>query len=262
MVKFVAKKPVDMTDLTELDLLADPLDVDFVHRESDSFTAKSGDVRLDVEGSGFRYLLKVPTPVGTITRIEAYESGHLAYKLSGFRFKFDKLIAASDFEKVVLEIVKGDDKLKGSSGDDVLTGGKGRDKLLGKDGDDLLKGQKGKDVLTGGEGDDRLDGGRGKDTYFFKAAPGSGIDTIVDFQKGEAIQIRAKDFAGLSKGQLDAAAFAIGTEAGDADDRIIYDSASGALYHDADGVGGAGQVQFAQLPASLTTLGADSILVV
>jgi serralysin len=49
---------------------------------------------------------------------------------------------------------------------------------------------------------------------------------------------------------------------GDADDRIIYDPSTGALYHDADGTGFAGQVQLAQLQANLTSFGANTILVV
>ena len=39
----------------------------------------------------------------------------------------------------------------------------------------------------------------------------------------------------------------VGAAASDADDRIIYDPASGALYFDADGTGAIGQVQFAAL---------------
>ena len=96
----------------------------------------------------------------------------------------------------------------------------------------------------------------------FKAAPDSGIDTITNFQKGETIELRAKDFAGLSKGALDDGAFVTGTEAREADDRIIYDPSTGALYHDADGTGAAAPVQFAQLPANLADFGAGNFLIV
>jgi Ca2+-binding RTX toxin-like protein len=41
------------------------------------------------------------------------------------------------------------------------------------------------------------------------------------------------------------------TAAHDADDRIVYDPSSGALYYDADGAGGAASIRIATLGASV-----------
>jgi Ca2+-binding RTX toxin-like protein len=47
----------------------------------------------------------------------------------------------------------------------------------------------------------------------------------------------------------------------DADDFMIYDSASGGLYYDGDGAGGAAAVKFAQLAAGLGLSQADFLIV-
>jgi Ca2+-binding RTX toxin-like protein len=261
MVKFVAKKPVDTTALEELEFLVDPSSVSFDNRQKDGFVVKSGDVRAEVEGSGFRYVLQVPLPVGTIAKIEVFESGDLAYKLTDLNIKMSKLVG-DDVEEAVLDMLEGDDKLKGSSGDDTLAGGDGDDQILGKAGDDTLYGQKGEDLLEGGLGFDTLDGGGGKDTYLFKDAPSTGIDDIAKFENGEIIQVKAKSFAGLTKGTLASDQFVEGTEAGDGNDRFVYDPDSGKLYFDADGAGGAAQTQFAQLQSNLSNFGADNLIVV
>ena len=48
-----------------------------------------------------------------------------------------------------------------------------------------------------------------------------------------------------------------GSSAHDFDDHIIYNKGSGALYYDADGVGGASQVQFAQFDAGTKLKASD-----
>ncbi len=58
---------------------------------------------------------------------------------------------------------RGDDLLVGLGGNDKLEGGKGNDRLFGGDGNDRLDGGKGNDFLDGGKGNDFLDGGKGRD---------------------------------------------------------------------------------------------------
>jgi predicted extracellular nuclease len=53
--------------------------------------------------------------------------------------------------------------LRGTSGDDVLTGTADVDVIMGLGGDDVIVGGNSDDVLCGGAGDDRLDGGNGDD---------------------------------------------------------------------------------------------------
>jgi Ca2+-binding RTX toxin-like protein len=66
----------------------------------------------------------------------------------------------------------GNDRIKGTRGNDVICAGAGDDKVDGGGGDDVIFGDAGDDRLSGGEGDDtlygdagndRLDGGRGFD---------------------------------------------------------------------------------------------------
>jgi Ca2+-binding RTX toxin-like protein len=128
----------------------------------------------------------------------------------------------------------------GSGGDDVLDGKGGADSLFGGDGDD---------VLIGGAGADLLVGGAGADTFRFTVLGSSAdMDTIRDFGRGaDRIEFAKWAFTALSSGALDPAEFRLGTAATTADQHIIYDRATGALYYDADGVGGQAQVQVALL---------------
>ncbi len=76
-------------------------------------------------------------------------------------------------EGVLVRLGDGDDRarvttdlvrVRGGSGDDVLTAARGFDRLWGDRGDDRISGGPGSDELTGGPGRDRVDGGRGNDT--------------------------------------------------------------------------------------------------
>jgi len=153
----------------------------------------------------------------------------------------------------------GDDTIDGGADDDLLDGGNGIDIMFGGDGADELYGRNGNDVLNGGLGADTLFGGNDQDTFVFSTALGAGnIDAILSFNVADdAIHLDISVFTGIGLGALDIDAFIVGTAAADAEDRIIYDSATGALYYDADGVGGVAAIQFATLSAGLGLTSSD-----
>jgi Ca2+-binding RTX toxin-like protein len=144
-----------------------------------------------------------------------------------------------------------------------LWGNNGANSLSGGAGNDALVGFGGADTLTGGAGDDYLAGGTGADTFAFTAALGLGnIDAIADFSAvDDTIALDHNVFAGLGLGPLGAGAFVIGSAAGDADDRIIYNSATGALLFDADGNGAGAAVQFATLAGAPAITASDFLVI-
>ena len=125
--------------------------------------------------------------------------------------------------------------------------------LFGNEGANLLIGNAGANLLDGGVGADTLTGFAGADTFRFTNAPVAGVvDRITDYGNGaDVIQLDAAAF-GLAAGALPAGALALGTSARDADDRILYDAATGTLAFDADGSGSGAAIAFAQIGAGLT----------
>jgi len=126
-----------------------------------------------------------------------------------------------------------------------------------------LTGNNAANLLNGMAGSDTLQGGGGADDFLFTTALGSAnVDEILDLQVGvDDIVLENAVFTGLAGGVLADGAFRTGSAALDADDRIIYNSATGALLYDADGVGGVAAVQFATLATGLN-LSASEFLVI
>ena len=123
--------------------------------------------------------------------------------------------------------------------------------ITGNAGANMLKGTAFNDVLVGGNGNDTLTGGLGADTFVFNTQPHSSInhDTITDFQPGQdVLQFSKGVFTTISStvGEfLNANEFWSGngvTSAHDSSDRFVYDTATGNLYYDADGIGGGAAV--------------------
>ena len=149
------------------------------------------------------------------------------------------------------------DTLIGASNINKLQGGAGNDTLRGLGGADWLDGGVGNDKLYGGDGKDALIGGAGKDYFIFDSVPNAAnVDKITDFShaEGDKIQLSKAVFASLTHlGALTSDEFyaAAGAKtAHDASDRVIYDTTSGKLYYDEDGLGGHAAVQIAVLGAS------------
>jgi Ca2+-binding RTX toxin-like protein len=157
----------------------------------------------------------------------------------------------------------GNDTLIGSADAELLRGGGDSDRLEGLSGNDNLQGQDGNDLLLGGTGNDALNGGLGLDNFLFDTAlNAANIDSIGDFTVvDDTVQLENAVFTGLALGTLAAAFFRIGTAAGDANDRVIYNSATGALFFDSDGTGATAQIQFAALSTGLALTNADFLIV-
>lgn len=157
----------------------------------------------------------------------------------------------------------GSDYLDGRAGNDTLLAGDGNDVLLGGVGLDALDGGRAADLLNGGLGNDTLTGDLGFDAFVFDTALGrANVDTITDFDvASDVIQLSNTVFAALAaEGVLTAAAFQVGAAAADADDRIIYNSSTGALSYDVDGTGARAAVRFAVLDADLALLNTDFLV--
>jgi len=135
-----------------------------------------------------------------------------------------------------------------------LAGNEYANTIVGNDGANRLDGKRGADTLWGYGG---------ADTFAFTTALGGGnVDRIADFAAGtDRIALDDAVFAGLAPGALPAGAFRAGTSAQDADDRILYDSATGALFFDPDGAGGAAAVQFATLTPGLPLAASDFVVI-
>ena len=172
---------------------------------------------------------------------------------------YDDIIRAGSGNDVVYSY-DGDDIVYGDSGADALYGLWGDDDLYGGSGRDTLNGGAGSDYLSGGADKDQLTGGTGRDYFVFDTKPSrNNVDRIVDFRPADdTIMLDNHVFTRVGRdGWLSGAAFTTGPRARDSSDRIIYDKKSGALLYDADGIGGAAAVKFAQLKAGLSLSKAD-----
>lgn len=132
-----------------------------------------------------------------------------------------------------------------SSNRNYSNAGPGNDTIIGSASIDVIDGNIGSDVLTGKEG---------ADIFKFSTEPNaSNIDTITDFTLGiDKINLSEKVFNALDKTTLAPGVFLSGNGAENAldnNDYLIYNTANGKLYYDADASG------IASFPIQIALLG-------
>lgn len=159
--------------------------------------------------------------------------------------------------------------LDGSGGTDTLTkienvtGSIFDDVITGNTASNLLDGLAGNDRLDGKAGADTLKGGAGLDTFAFTTALGAAnVDTVADFVSAtDRIELSKSIFATLGPGTLSIAAFVQAAAAATVDQRVIYNSTTGVVSYDADGVGAGATVAFAKLTPGQTLAASDFLIV-
>ncbi len=146
---------------------------------------------------------------------------------------------------------------------DTLTGSASTDQLRGGGGNDVISGLAGDDRIVGGLGADTMTGGADNDTFVFDSAPNA-VDSVTDFnasgsvESGDLIEMSLATFTALttaSGSTLASTEFALSNGGGAGDTfgagvHVIYDSATGNLYYDSDGLGTANRTLMATLTLS------------
>lgn len=132
----------------------------------------------------------------------------------------------------------------------AATGNASNNTLIGNSVANAMSGGEGADTLDGAAGTDTLTGGGGADVFTLRL---QGADRIADFHAAEdRIALDHLAFKALAIGSLAADAFQSGATsvASGAAVHLIYNTATGALLYDADGLGGAKAVTIATFDAA------------
>ena len=214
---------------------------------------------------------------GTVSRFD--DEGITFVASDGVTFEVRDLVSGAsrgDHFEVVTLGTSGNDTLtavqadrpyyfNAGGGNDNVSGGNGMDFLVGGSGDDVLASGKGNDTFIAGSGNDLVSGASGLDIFIFNSALNAttNVDEITDFSHlDDTIQLDDAVFAGLTTGALAAEAFALSTEAEEADDRIIYNQSTGEVFFDADGGTRDDLTLFATISNKPGDLAADDFLVI
>jgi Ca2+-binding RTX toxin-like protein len=127
--------------------------------------------------------------------------------------------------------------------------------IIGNNGPNSLTGTAFNDLLIGNRGNDILTGGNGGDSFRFNSTLNATTnrDTITDFAPSvDRIELENSVFTALNNpGPLAASAFRVGSAATTSAHRILYNTLTGTLTYDSNGVASGGSTVFATLPAGL-----------
>jgi serralysin len=101
-----------------------------------------------------------------------------------------------------------------------------------------MSGNGANDWVEGGAGNDRVTGGSGQDAFVFREFGAANADTLTDFASNwDNMRFDNAAFTALGvDGRFASgdARFFAGAAAHDADDRIVWNSATGQVWYDAD----------------------------
>ena len=178
---------------------------------------------------------------------------HLFLQGAGGRLDFSRSYTEPQRLTIEAEQATSAVTLVGSAGHNEIIGSDFADRLSGHRGDDTIRGGGGNDVVNGGLGRDHLFGDDGIDAFLFDSAPSPGnLDRLGDFRPADDV-IRLENavfnWAGQTLGVLPSSAFKVigNGQQVDANDRILYNQNTGAIFYDVDGnkAGGVAAVAFA-----------------
>ena len=215
----------------------------------DQTSIAAGDIRLIQENSTLHVLVKSGPQDGKDVFVLNFEQVEVS--TSNFTFADGSVALVGDNSPA----------FNTDQGSNTLIGGAGRDLLMGLGGNDSLNGGSGNDWLEGNPGNDTLTGSGGQDTFVFANSGAADADFLADFASNwDRIELDLNAFPEIGatgRFATNDVRFFAGTAAHDADDRIVYNSATGQIFYDADGNGAGAAQLIATLPAGRGVVAGD-----
>lgn len=187
-IKITASRSFDMNALNFSNLLYGYTTIATVSTYQLTYTNGAKDV---FKGTGFKYDGADIPISGTVTSFTEYLGSTKLFSLEGLNVSVKSIVKAAfsdtirDDAALVDVVLKGNDKVTGSSYADFLFAG---------DGNDVINGGGGTDVILSGPGADDLYGGSGTDYFVFAFKEHSTVstkarDTIFDFTSADRIDL-------------------------------------------------------------------------